>query len=667
MKIFHNVNRMLSAFALLFVSSAWSHPGHGDPAGAEEAFYELEPVQAQPRTLPELHLPALGKLSSPWTGTKLNNDPNNFQFAIVSDRTGGVRPGIFETAVEKLNLLQPEFVMSVGDLIMGYTAKNTVLDQQWDEFESLVAKLTMPFFYVPGNHDMANPTEKAKWRERFGPNYYHFKYGNVLFLCLDTEDAGHGALSKEQLAYFEKALKDNQDVRWTLVFMHRPIWAFDGVRNLSAENEDQRELLKKTGWLAMENALKGRKHTVYAGHLHDYTKFVRNDSKYFILASTGGGSALRGVHNHGEFDEVVWITMTDDGPIMANLLLDGILDENLRTDDVSVLVRTMLRNAVAARVAVTEPLPFGSAPLTMRLNNESTMPLTLNLQPPAGDIHFEPTSTTVTLPPKSSKDFDFTVDGSKAFNEVQLKGLKMPWTGTYSPKDKPKIQVSSNAAIVFDPTRVSAQAVAGTAVDGNFDEWTDLWSDRQGFYTVVGAKKAWGGMADASLEVASQFDDDFVYVAARVKDDSLVPVKGGKFKKSDHAVLFLAPIYANDMTSSTATAAGTNVIDVTTSSSNVAIRVMAGPSDDPTSGVIRILGEHAINAACVNTPGGYQIEMAVPVELLNETTGEAWTKFALNVKINDRDTKGSKQAELWWKPDWDKQKGSPKNGWFVRE
>src|SRR5271168_3524774 len=56
---------------------------------------------------------------NPWTNLRLNNDPAEFRFAIVSDRTGGHRPRIFSQAVEQLNLLQPEFVLSVGDLIKG--------------------------------------------------------------------------------------------------------------------------------------------------------------------------------------------------------------------------------------------------------------------------------------------------------------------------------------------------------------------------------------------------------------------------------------------------------------------------------------------------------------------------------------------------------------------
>ena len=66
----------------------------------------------------------------PWTNLNFNNDPDNFQFAIVSDRNGGNRPGIFDDAIEKFNLMQPEFVLSVGDLISGYTTDTTIIRKQ---------------------------------------------------------------------------------------------------------------------------------------------------------------------------------------------------------------------------------------------------------------------------------------------------------------------------------------------------------------------------------------------------------------------------------------------------------------------------------------------------------------------------------------------------------
>ena len=40
-------------------------------------------------------------------------------------------------------------------------------------------------------------------------------------------------------------------------------------------------------------------------------------------------AALRG-KAEGEFDQVVWVTMKDPEPVIANLLLDGIEDKNVR-------------------------------------------------------------------------------------------------------------------------------------------------------------------------------------------------------------------------------------------------------------------------------------------------------------------------------------------------
>ncbi len=257
---------------------------------------------------------------NPVSRLQLNNDPAEFQFAVVSDRTGGHRAKVFSRAVEQLNLLQPEFVVSVGDLIEGYTEDVQRLTLEWREFQTYVARLQMPFFYVPGNHDLANKVEDQLWAEKFGRRYYDFVYRDVLFLMLSSEDPPGqqwGKVSERQLAFVKKALADNPGVRWTLVFLHRPMWVGPEV--------------EKTGWLEVEKLLAGRPHTVFAGHVHKYQKFIRNGgNRYYMLATTGGGSKLRGPQ-YGEFDHLVWVTMKKDGPVLANILLDGVLPENLQT------------------------------------------------------------------------------------------------------------------------------------------------------------------------------------------------------------------------------------------------------------------------------------------------------------------------------------------------
>ncbi|VTS04017.1 metallophosphoesterase family protein [Tuwongella immobilis] len=253
--------------------------------------------------------------TNPWTTTKFNNDPREFRFVVVSDRTGGHREKIFSRAMEQINLLQPEFVISVGDLIEGYSTNEKRIAEQWAEFESFTKRLEMPFFYVPGNHDLTNPFMVEVWKKKFGKSYYHFLYHDVLFLMLNSEDPpGSNSISAEQVEYIRQVYQQYPNPRWTIVALHKPLYAANVENN---------------GWLNVETALGDRPYTVFAGHVHRYQKLVRNGRNHYQLATTGGGSQLRGIPM-GEFDHVTQVTMKHSGPVIANLLLDGIVPENLK-------------------------------------------------------------------------------------------------------------------------------------------------------------------------------------------------------------------------------------------------------------------------------------------------------------------------------------------------
>jgi hypothetical protein len=255
---------------------------------------------------------------NPWTHLKLNNGPDLFRFAIVSDRTGGHRAGVFARAVEQLNWLQPEFVITVGDLIEG--DKKEDVPGEWDEFQEFVGKLQMPFFYVPGNHDYGGPVRTPEWRKRFGRGNYHFVYKDVLFLVLNSNmEKDKRRLGQQQIDEAARVLRANRQARWTFVFLHHALWALPNGEQ-TADGKD---------WLAVEKALAGRKYTVFCGHGHQYRKWVRQGMNYYMLGTTGGASPLSGPR-WGFFDHVTWVTLRPDGPMLANLLLDGIYPEDLR-------------------------------------------------------------------------------------------------------------------------------------------------------------------------------------------------------------------------------------------------------------------------------------------------------------------------------------------------
>jgi hypothetical protein len=368
----------------------------------------------------------------PWTRLNFNNDPANFQFIVVSDRTGGVRPGVFEEAVRKINLLQPEFVMSVGDLIMGNTTNLARIDAEWREFIGFVGQLEMPFFYVPGNHDITNPVMEQEWIKRFGRPWYHFVYRNVLFLCLNTEDPPPTHMSKAQQDYVAKTLAENPRVRWTLVFMHKPLWDYE----------------EETGWASIENMIKDRPHTVLVGHRHNYTKFERNDTSYIVLGTTGGGSKLRG-RAFGEFDQVAWVTMTDQGPRIANLLLDGIWDESIRTEQ---MARTM-RTALAGKAVSSELLfikgefrggpTFPGATAKLEIANDADIPMKFHARFNSTDhVHIKPAQAEFVLQPRSSESINVQFIVREPARVTSLAPLTADWTITYEFPGVPPAEIN---------------------------------------------------------------------------------------------------------------------------------------------------------------------------------------------------------------------------------
>ena len=290
--------------------------------------------------------------AKPWTSKDFRNNPDNFQFAIIGDRTGGANvQGTFDLAMGQLNLLQPEFVINVGDIIEGYTRDKAKLNSQWEEAEAMTAKLEMPFFYTKGNHDVSYPEAREVWNDRHGPDYYYFVYRDVLFMVLDSEDAPRlepppgmeeqiqlynrlqtedpekarkmlaefmkdeavvAGLSKpvefpdEQLNWIKKTLKENADVRWTFLFMHEPCW------------EKPSESFK-----AIQALLKDRTFTWFAGHLH-YYDYDNIDGREYITMGPAGASWHH--DGPGNVDHITWITMTEDGPQIGNIALKGLFN-----------------------------------------------------------------------------------------------------------------------------------------------------------------------------------------------------------------------------------------------------------------------------------------------------------------------------------------------------
>jgi hypothetical protein len=138
----------------------------------------------------------------------------------------------------------------------------------------------------------------------------------------------------------------------------------DADRKAAQDTSDARDF----GLRDIEAALSRRPYTVFAGHFHQYCLYKRHGRRYITLATTGGASGLGGPSS-GQFDHVTWVTMTDEGPSIANLLLDGILPATIYAES-----HSRFRDSLAFVPPETMDLPAGFD-LTLSLTNVFADPL----------------------------------------------------------------------------------------------------------------------------------------------------------------------------------------------------------------------------------------------------------------------------------------------------
>lgn len=579
----------------------------------------------------------------PWTSLDLNRSEREFHFAIVSDNSGTPRFGIWREAMEKLNLLQPAFVMSVGDLIEGYVDRPELLHQQWDRFFNDLAPLERPFFFVAGNHDVGRPLWHQVYRERVGPTWYYFLYRDVLFLILDTNDGPEHStgMSDEQLTWIQQVLQKYpaSSVRWTLVFQHKPLWNDNNLQ-----------------WNQVKRMLADRQSvTVIAGHIHEYMSTQIDGIEYVALATTGGGSPLRG-RDAGELDHVTWVTMKDDGPVVANIELDAILPFGFRTNDSAKRYEKISSGRFLRVSPISQnKIEFQSGSTTAVLENPDSQPLRVKvlLEPPPG-IVVRPASISTLLPPASKVSVDLAIDADSTMAISQLSPVVMHWQASQDRPALPSLNWSGQSRIFFDGAFEIPRTQAKN-IDGKIDDWPDLpfRVDQPG--EIHSNQTAWRGLEDARYRWGVAADDDRLYVAVEVWDDQTDHLRDMVWQ--DFAGVFVNPIVGPDAKPQQIKQEAFAVMAGISMSEDDLRRYQFGnPPADVQAKVFS--KEHSV---CY--------EFSIPTGRFNELQNGRWTQLQLNVIVNDHDPDDEREGicVMYWRPRWDGLFHYPTSGLFMRE
>jgi 3',5'-cyclic-AMP phosphodiesterase len=172
----------------------------------------------------------------------------------------------------------PAFILHTGDLT--HLSKPA----EFDTLQQVLSELSMPVFYVPGEHDVLEDNG-ASYLQRFGKGtqgagWQSFDQGGVHFIGLvnvvDLKAGGMGTLGSEQLEWLERDVKRLKSSTPIVVFAHIPLWSVypewgwgteDSVRALS--------YLKRFGSVSVLN-----------GHIHQVMQKVEGHVTFHTAMST---------------------------------------------------------------------------------------------------------------------------------------------------------------------------------------------------------------------------------------------------------------------------------------------------------------------------------------------------------------------------------------------
>lgn len=569
-----------------------------------------------------------------WSHQTFKKSQHDFNFAIIADRTGGERPLIFTQAIDALNNLQPAFVMCIGDLSGIYTTDEAALHKQFDTIDASITKLKMPFHYTPGNHDIPYTIARKVYKEHYGRTYSYFIYDNVLFLTLDTTVSEYGSIDDEQVAYFQQVIAAHPEVRWTMLFMHHPIWKSTG-----------------SNWEKITAALKGRQYTVFAGHTHVYESSIHDGMHYYILATTGGDSLLRGLQI-GEFDHIAWVSMTDDGPSITNLLIDGIVKDNIRDEATARIVDAVMNGSrVTCLPVVVGDNGAKRVIVSLKFANQTDYPL--HYSGHIGNQLFvktTPETIDVTLQPKQTQTVKVVLECRIPITREALATLPYTYSVTYdngteAPITIPQITTEITCFEGLVPHACARRTIPVT-IDGKLDEWKSL-----PYHS--------GKVADCAFQFATAYDEKYVYVAVKVDDNDVCsdPTKF-PWEQDGLEIRFLA---GKDPDRSQWKGAGYR-------SDDRELLIPLSPGETAEKTVCLEWGKlpDGTKKACVKTSTGYNAEVAIPVEYFNARQDGKWQAFRLNIAANYADN-GVWLGQVWWCPDWRKELTVDGSGTFTRK
>jgi len=473
-----------------------------------------------------LSLIVLFSASAAACAAKVEKADSPIRFAVIGDRTGGAQPGIYEKIVTEVERVKPDFAITVGDAIEGYTQDTVSLNKQWKEYKDILAPLTMPIYFTPGNHDIGADSATAStmcpvYERLVGKPYYSFDVIGAHFIILDTGiPESSDKLPKEQLDWLASDLKKNQKASYTFVFFHKPFW--HGTLALG-KPDTLHSLFRAYGVDA-----------VFNGHEHNYFSGTYDGILYTAVGSSGGATdpGPTGLLYH-----FTWVTVDKKGVSIAPIKLGSVLPwDELTTTDLAVTDKIVRMGIDFPRpVEINEDMSAADGVVAVKVSNPSTsQALQDTLRWTLTPCWFiEPLKAAVSVPPGKSALVNFKVKNQKKLYPVPKVALRFPFGKgkTYGRED----------ALLVARKAYAYRTTKPPVLDGKLTD--NIWQKPvTRFFAPDG-----GPTAIDSTSYYFAYDDKTLYLAARcveTKMDALVAkvtTRDGGLFGEDCAGFFFQP------------------------------------------------------------------------------------------------------------------------------
>lgn len=210
-------------------------------------------------------------------------EDESFSFIVVSDseNEGENLSPVFKKIIREANESEARFLIHLGDFV------SCGKELEYQEFKNyLDQNLKIPYYLVPGNHDILQDKEtKSIFQKYFGKLYYSFNFENAHFIVLDNSNNKQG-FSEEQIAWLDRDLKENYSQKQIFIFMHRPI---DVPFVEKVDISDGATNKAKESYKKFSNLIKNYPVSeIFAGHVHVYFTYKLQNIPVTI---TGGGGS----------------------------------------------------------------------------------------------------------------------------------------------------------------------------------------------------------------------------------------------------------------------------------------------------------------------------------------------------------------------------------------